>query len=73
MEVWRSAAIGFDHANGTAVVFGDGGQLMSWVRMKMWASSPSDALRRLSRMGASLRSAGPNGNRSKRDNPQSIN
>jgi uncharacterized protein YbjT (DUF2867 family) len=31
MEVWLSPALGFDYRNGTAVVFGDGRQLMSWV------------------------------------------
>ena len=31
MEVWLSPALGFDYANGKAVVFGDGRQLMSWV------------------------------------------
>jgi uncharacterized protein YbjT (DUF2867 family) len=31
MEVWLSPALGFDYVNRTAVVFGDGRQLMSWV------------------------------------------
>ena len=31
MEVWLSPALGFDHPNRTAVLFGDGRQLMSWV------------------------------------------
>jgi uncharacterized protein YbjT (DUF2867 family) len=30
-EVWLSPALGFDYHNRTAVVFGDGRQLMSWV------------------------------------------
>lgn len=31
MEVWLSPALGFDYEHGTAVIFGNGRQLMSWV------------------------------------------
>lgn len=59
MEVWLSPALGFDPGNGTARVFGDGHNRMSWVSMRDVAKFAVAALDNPRAENAVIRLGGP--------------
>lgn len=59
MEVWLSPAVGFDAANGTAVVYGDGTRPVSWVSSGDVAELAVRCLRNPAARDATIEMGGP--------------
>jgi uncharacterized protein YbjT (DUF2867 family) len=59
MEVWLSPAVGFDAANATAVVYGDGTRPVSWVSSGDVAELAARCLRNPAARDATIEMGGP--------------
>jgi uncharacterized protein YbjT (DUF2867 family) len=59
MEVWLSAAVGFDAANATATIYGTGDNPVSWISLADVAAFAVAAVDRLSARNATLELGGP--------------
>ena len=61
MEVWLGPALGFDHANRRATIYGDGKQPIAWVSYRDVAGFAVDAHGNRAVRNRTLLAAGPQG------------
>ena len=59
MEVWLSPAVGFDAANGTATIYGDGTAPISWIALGDVATFAALSVTATSAVNATLEIGGP--------------
>lgn len=59
MEVWLSAAVGFDSANAKAVIYGDGSKPLSWIALGDVAAFAAASLENPAARNATLELGGP--------------
>ena len=59
MEVWLSPAVGFDAANATAAIYGDGNKPLSWIAMRDVAEFAVQSLTAPTARNATIELGGP--------------
>ena len=59
MEVWLSPAVGFDAANATAAIYGDGSKPLSWIAMRDVAEFAVQSLTAPTARNATIELGGP--------------